>query len=454
MLEAAPGIADRFRDGMRLAELAPMNDPDLVPIEVLRAVGGQERPGSSTADSLIDVLRYKELLLLLDNCEHVIGAATDLVYRIVRQCPGITILATSREALGVEGETIFQVPSLGVVRSERPSEPPVGSAADRYAEIAASPAVRLFVDRAASVVPSFGLTMDNAPVVAEICERLDGIPLAIELAAARVPVLSVDDILQRLGDRFRLLTGGRRSAVPRQQTLQAMVDWSWDLLMEEDRRLLRRLSVFSGGWTLDAAWAVCGEPGADATMALDALERLAVRSMVDVDRTGGTRYRLLETIRQYAIDRLAEAGETEATRDRHVAFFLAIVEREASRMKGPELTEALTRIDHDIDNVRSAIEWSLVADHEAAGRLCVAMWCYWRSRGTGLQLVLWLDEAVERVRALRPTGDPDRDRTRTILLSRLLSAAAFAASTRTSSHASSSPTRASPSRDRWVTTKR
>ena len=292
--------------------------------------------------------------------------------------------------------------------------------------------MRLFVDRAASVVPSFTLTPENAPAVAEICERLDGIPLAIELAAARVTVLSVDDILQRLGDRFRLLTGSRRSAVPRQQTLQAMVDWSWDLLAEEERRLLRRLSVFSGGWTLDAAWAVCGEPETDVAETLDAQERLVVRSMADVDRDGETRYGLLETIRQYALDRLAEAGETEATRDRHVGYFLGQVEHEARRMKGPELIDALTRIDRDIDNVRGAIEWSLVADPESAGRLCVSMWFYWRSRDAGLQSVAWLDEAVARVRAIPPTGDPARDRKRGILLSRLLSAATFAATTRTS----------------------
>ena len=432
MLEVAPGVASRFRDGVRLAELAPTNDPDLVPLEVLRAIGGQEHPGSSTTNSLIDVLRYKELLLLLDNCEHVIDAATDVAYRIVTHCPGVTILATSREALGVDGETIFQVSSLGVVRVEHPADPHARPAAEQFAEIASAAAVRLFVDRATSVVPSFTLTPENAPVVAEICERLDGIPLAIELAAARVTVLSVQDILQRLGDRFRLLTGGRRSAVPRQQTLQAMVDWSWDLLAEEDRRLLRRLSVFSGGWTLDAARAVCGEPGSDVNETLDSLERLVVRSMADVDRAGGTRYGLLETIRQYALDRLAEADETEATRDRHVAYFVGQVEHEARQMKGAELIDALTRIDQDVDNVRAAIEWSLVADPESAGRLCVAMWFYWRSRGNGLQFVAWLDEAVERVRALPPTGDLGRDRGRAILLSRLLSAAAFAASTRTS----------------------
>ena len=245
--------------------------------EVARALGVQNEPQAPIEASLADFLRVKAMLLLLDNCEHVIGAAAGLAESLLETSPSLTILATGREALGVPGEAILQVPSLGVPapRDASHAHGHVGSsgrehpdAAWSFEALAAADSVRLFAERATAVAPDFELTPANAPIVAEICQRLDGIPLAIELAAARVPVLSVGEILERLGDRFRLLTGGRRTAVPRQQTLQALVDWSWDLLPEEDRRLLRRLSVFAGGWTLEAAAAVCGGSGrtsADAT---------------------------------------------------------------------------------------------------------------------------------------------------------------------------------------------
>ncbi len=426
MLEAAPAIEDRFRDGTRLVELAPISDPDLIVQEVLRAVGARDQPGSTPIETLADFLRFKSMLVLFDNCEHVIGTIADLAHRLLTISPGVTILATSREALGIPGETIFQVPSLGLPRSDARTDPHDPAAADRFDEIASADAVRLFVDRAAAAVPDFALTTDNASTIAQICARLDGIPLAIELAAARVTVLSVDDILRRLGDRFRLLTGGRRTAVPRQQTLQALIDWSWDLLAETDRGVLRRLSVFAGGWTLDAASAVCGEPAEDATEIVDALERLVERSLVVVDRGITTRYRLLETIRQYARDRLTEGGEVEAIRGRHLTFFLGLAERAAPELRGPNMVEWLTRIDADADNTRAAIEWGFEADPETAGRLCSAMWLHWRSRSIGAEGAIWLTQAVERVRALPPADDPDRAVARSILFARLLSQAAIA----------------------------
>jgi len=430
MLEAAPRIEARYPDGVRLAELAPTSDPDLVASEVIRAVGGRERPGSTAMDTLLDLVRDKRMLLLLDNCEHVIGSAADLAWRVLTNCPATAILATSREALGIEGEQIFQVPSLGFVRAERTVVDGMARH-DRLPEIAAAGAVRLFVDRAAAVAPGFVLTPDNAPIIAEICERLDGIPLAIELAAARVAVLSVDDILARLGDRFRLLTGGRRTAVPRQQTLQALVDWSWDLLDEPERRLLRRLSVFAGGWTLDAAWAVCAEPGEDVTDTLDLLERLVERSLVDVDRSGrATRYRLLETMRQYARDRLTERDEADVARRRHLTHFTATVESLVPTLMGPASGDALATIDAEIDNVRAAIEWGLEADAETTGRLCVALWNYWRSRVTGEESAVWLTEAAERVAALPVPDGPTAARARAILVARLHATAAFALATR------------------------
>jgi predicted ATPase/class 3 adenylate cyclase len=436
MLQVAAESLDRHRDGAWVAELAPVGDPSLVAAEVARALGVGEQPGGTAAGSLVDFLRAKDLLLLLDNCEHVIDAAATLAAELVAGCPSLTVLASSREALGVPGEAVLQVPSLGVPRPREVDDPrllgarpvPDLPAPERFAELAAAEAVRLFAERASAVLPSFQLTPDNAEAVVEICRRLDGIPLAIELAAARVGVLSVGELVQRLDDRFRLLTGGRRTAVPRQQTLQALIDWSWDLLDDGDRRLLRRVAVFAGGWTLDAATAVCTAPdeGApDSIATLDALERLAERSMIVVDHGEATRYRLLETIRQYARDRLIESGEADDLRARHLAWCLDLSRGADTGLSGPELVGWLRRLDAEADNIRAAIEWGLDADPEAAARLCVAIWLHWRLRSWGLEGWATLNEAARRLRALPPATDPAHERERKVLLSRLLTEAAF-----------------------------
>ena len=400
-LQAAAGLVDRYRDGVWLTELAPIRDPALVPQGIAAALGVREQPRGTPADAVVDYLRGKELLLVLDNCEHVVDEAAGLVERLLASCPSLTIVATSREALGIPGESIFQVPSLGVPEQRRSAdgeEAPASTADDAET----SDAVRLFVDRAQAAAPGFALTDANAPVVSEICRRLDGIPLAIELAAARVTILSPEEILQRLGDRFRLLTGGRRAAVPRQQTLQALIDWSWDLLAEPDRRLLRRLSVFAGGWTLDAATAVCGDGIGDATAVLDALGRLIDRSLVVVDRGATTRYRLLETIRQYARDRLIESGEAEARGRQHLDHFLAFAERAGPALWGPGMIEWTRRLEADEDNLRTAIEWALEVDAERAARLAVELSFFWQTRSTWAESVAWLTAAVDGVRALPP----------------------------------------------------
>jgi predicted ATPase/class 3 adenylate cyclase len=429
LLQVAVDLVDERRDGVWLVELAPIADPAMIAQEVARTLGVQAQPGATTLDSLIDFLRFKDVLLLLDNCEHVIGAAADLMHRLLAACPSLTVLATSREALGIAGETVFQVPSLAVPAGPSAAHVHAGGPAISFTEIASTDAVRLFSDRAMAVLPTFALTAENAPVVVEICRRLDGIPLAIELAAARVTLLSVEEILQRLGDRFRLLTSGRRTAVPRQQTLQALIDWSWDLLDERDRRLLRRLSVFAGGWTLDAAATVCAEADQDATDTLDALGRLVERSLVIVDRAATTRYRLLETIRQYARDRLIESGEADRLLAFHLAHFADLAGRAETKMRGPEMVEWLDRLDAETDNLRAAIEWSLEADPEAAGRLCVALWLYWRSRSIGLEGLGWLTEAAERLRALPLPADAAIRRDRDVTLAKLLAEAAFAGAT-------------------------
>ena len=437
MLQLAAELLGRRGDGVWLVELAPVASPDLIVGEVARALGVRDEPGRAVLDTLVDFLRSKSLVLLLDNCEHVIGAAADLVDRLLASSPSLAVLASSREALGVAGETVFQVPSLVVPGPIGEGEGHDEPAAGWFEETAATDAVRLFVDRASAVLSSFSLTPANAPAVVEICRRLDGIPLAIELAAARVTHLSAQEIARGLGDRFRLLTGGRRSAVPRQQTLQALIDWSWDLLTETDRRLLGRLSVFAGGCTLEAAAAVtrlhggdggAGDDEANALLdTLDGLGRLVDRSLVVADQSGATRYRLLETIRQYAGDRLAGAGEVSSMRGRHLAFFLDLAVQARLALRGPEMVTWLGRLDSESDNLRTALEWSFEADPEAALRLSVAMMSYWRSRSYGLEAVGWMAKAADLALTL-PPATPPAARERSILVARVLAAAANASS--------------------------
>jgi predicted ATPase/class 3 adenylate cyclase len=430
-LEVAGNLGDAYPDGVWLVELAPVSDPDLVPGEMAKTLGIREDAHAPIETSLADFLRVKSMLILLDNCEHVIAAAAAMAESLLEASPSLSILATSREALGIPGEAILQVPSLAVpqlaghghdyLHGAAPGQPET-TADTSFATLAASDSVRLFTERAIAVAPSFELTEAMAPTVVEICQRLDGIPLAIELAAARVPVLSVTEILDRLGDRFRLLTGGRRTALPRQQTLQALIDWSWDLLSVEDRQLLRRLSVFAGGWTLEAAAAVCADEP-DVLAVLDALTRLVERSLVVVEQGSVTRYRLLETIRQYARDRLVESGETDAVRGRHLATYLAFALEAGDRIRGPEFVSWLRRLDADADNIRLALEWGLTAQPEEAIRLVVALWMYWRIR-VGVEFMALLDQAVVAARSL-PAAPPAARRERDILISRLFAEVAF-----------------------------
>ena len=418
LLHVAGELAGRHADGAWLIELAPLREPGLVVQEVARTFGIADTPGRPMIAAVTDFLRDKDLLLLLDNCEHLIGAAADLVERLLGSCRSLQVLATSREALGVPGEATYAVPSLAV--------PDQLDQLDLEA-VAVSEAVALFVERAAATLPTFRLDATTVGPVVEICRRLDGIPLALELAAARVNVLSVEEIAQGLGDRFRLLTGGRRTAVPRQQTLQALIDWSWDLLGEADQRLLRRLSVFAGGWTLEAAATVASDrtpdgalPGAAARLdTLDGLGRLVDRSLLVVAHAGATRYGMLETIRQYSSDRLVASGEAVELRARHLARFHRLVLDAATGLMGPDMVAWLDRLDAEIDNLRAALDWAFETDVQAALEMCVVLGVYWRSRSTGTEGPDRLMRAVDVARRWRAAPSPVPEAERLVLAARV-----------------------------------
>ncbi len=419
MLHVAGELSGHYHDGAWLIELAPLRETDLVASEVARALGVQVSPAQSAVGAVTDFLRGKDLLLLLDNCEHLIEAAASLVEHLLGSCRTLNVLATSREALGVAGEATYPVPSLAV--------PPTLEQVD-LAAIAATEAVSLFVERATTTLPSFRLDESNAASVVEICRRLDGIPLALELAAARVNVLSAPEIAQGLGDRFKLLTGGRRTAVPRQQTLQALIDWSWDLLTEADQQLIRRLSAFTGGWTLDAATGVTGDhddpaspPLAIARLAtLDGLGRLVDRSMVVVTHASRSRYGMLETIRQYATDRLIASGEAAGRRTRHFAWFRRLAVEAQRGIAGPDRVTWLDRIEADLDNLRTALDWAYETDIPAALGMFAALGAYWRSRSLGSEGVDRMGQAIEVLRQWRPTPSPMPEAERTLLAARVM----------------------------------
>jgi len=423
MLEAADRLLDRYPDGVWLAELAPLGDPGQIPSEVARALGAPETPGIPAVATVTAFLAEKELLLLLDNAEHLVDGTARFAERLLGTSPGLRILTTSREALAVPGEAVLQLQSLScpAVAGHR------ATVADDVVDLesaASTEAVRLFAERAASVDPAFTLSESNVASVGEICRRLDGIPLAIELAAARVSVMSPDDIATRLGDRFRLLAGGRRTAVPRQQTLHALIDWSWDLLTDEDRRLLRRLAVFTGGWTVPLAARVVGDDadGMDALDLVDGLTRLIDRSLVLVDRDT-MRYRMLETIRQYAREKLVAAGEASAVADRHLAVYAALAIESERPSRGPALIDWIDRLDADLDNLGAALEWALEADPWTAVQMATSLLPYWAVRVMSQDNDARIVAAVEFART-DVIGRTDVDPVQLALAARLIGEAA------------------------------
>jgi predicted ATPase/DNA-binding SARP family transcriptional activator len=389
-LEAAGGLINDFPDGVWLAELGGLEPGSAgAPADVVMAAL-DVREMTGTADRLVDALRARRLLLVLDNCEHVIEPAAELAGRLLRGCPGLRILATSREPLGLPGEVVWAVPPLDVPdladidAATDAATVTATDAAPDVAGLARAPAVRLFVARAAAAAPGFALTAGTAPAVAVLCRRLDGIPLALELAATRVRALGVAELVARLDDRFRLLAGGRRDAPARQQTLLAMIDWSWDLLTEPERVVLRRLAVHADGCALNAAEEVCAGPGAvDSADVADLLTRLVNRSLVAVAHgPGGPRYRLLESVAAYCGDRLTAAGEAERVRDLHGGYYTELAVRAEDHLYGHDQRRWLGRLDAETANLRSAMNHAVRRrDAERALRLGCALSWYWFLRG-------------------------------------------------------------------------
>lgn len=396
-LELASEVEATGERDVRFVDLAPISDPARVPSLVATTLGVADTARQPAMDTLVRALRSRQMLLVLDSCEHLPGASAALVAALVRQCPGVSILATSRAPLGLSWEVVRPVPPLSVPSSGQGSRPLPGDRAESF---------RLFMDRATALRPSFTLGEANQADVAEICRRLEGLPLALELAAAWIRTLSPRQILERLEDRFTLLRRGPTSAPARQQTLAATIDWSHDLLSEPERRLFRRLAVFSGGWTLEAAEAVCTEDGPGETDILDTLASLVDKSLVIADIRGEQpRYRFLDTIRAYARHRLAESGEGTSLQQRHQRWFLELLRESQLALWGPDQHAWFQRLDLEQENVRAALDtcaWHPESVAYALEHGTFALHHYWDVRG----VVSEGRERLEQLLALAPMGTP------------------------------------------------
>jgi predicted ATPase len=373
-LQVANRVLDRFPDGVWFVELAPLSDQRLVLQAIASALGVKEDPGRPLIDAVLIYVRARTLLVVLDNCEHLVAVCAELVHALLQASSGIRILASSREPLHVAGEVTYPVPSLPI--------PDVGASAT-YEHLAKYESVRLFVDRAMAARPSFSLNERTGAAIAEICRRLDGIPLAIELAAARVRSMSLDQIASRLSDRLQLLTHGARTSLPRQQTLRALIDWSYELLDDRERALWRSLAVFAGGLTIEAAEAVAPDAIAPKSDVMDLLTRLVEKSLVVLDAER-ERYGLLDTIREYASHKLEAAGETRAARDRHRDYFIAHLEEVFPHLFGEQRVTRFAHLDRELDNVLVAHAYCLndpICGGERDLRLVHAIRPYHYNRG-------------------------------------------------------------------------
>ncbi|MGB2805061.1 MAG: protein kinase [Candidatus Zixiibacteriota bacterium] len=401
-LEAGWDLLDDCPDGVWLVELAPLVDASLVPQTVAIALGLKEEPNRALTQTLVDYLKDRNLLLVIDNCEHLVSACAALVEALMRACPKLRVLTTSREGLGITGEVLYHLSPLAV---------PVAEARLPVEELSEIEAVRLFVERASAAKTGFSLTAENAPAVVQICRRLDGIPLALELGAARVSVLPVEEIAKRLDDRFGLLTAGQKTALPHHQTLRALIDWGYDQLSGAERKLFCRLSVFAGGWALDAAEAVCAGNGIEKGAVIDLHSRLVAKSLVEMEPepeggTGKARYRMLGTVQEYARDRLAEEeGDAEVQR-RHQNYFSNLAHEAARQLTGPEQAAWVSRLEAEYDNLRATLDRCLrsSSDTQLALEMAGALGRYWYVRGRWSEGRTLLSEVLARPEAGARTG--------------------------------------------------
>jgi predicted ATPase/DNA-binding XRE family transcriptional regulator len=388
-LQVAAEVLATFKDGVWFVELAPLSDEALVPSTIASILGVREERTRPLMATLLDSLRNKEVLLILDNCEHLLDACARLADDVLHASRDSRVLATSREALGITGESSYRVPSLECPSPERANQL-------TSEQLEHFPAVQLFTERATQAVWTFTVTNANAAVISQICDRLDGIPLAIELAAARVRSFSLEEIAARLDDRLSLLTGGGRTALPRQQTLRATLDWSHALLSETERLLFRRLSAFTGGWTLEEAEQICAGNGIQSSEVSGVLTHLVGKSLVTLgDHAGGSRYRMLETIRQFARERLLEANESELLRDQHLHFFVKLAEDSQPVFETARRVEWLPRLEIEHDNLRAALEWACQRDLETACWLAGILERFWFFADHLSEARTWYDRVLD-----------------------------------------------------------
>ena len=391
-LTAARELVDSFAGGVWMVELSTILESGQVLRAIAAALEVREKSSAQLLDSLIEFISNQPMLLIMDNCEHLLTACASLAEKLLTACPNLKLLATSRESLGLPGEVTYHVPSLQLPDIKKPIE---------VKDIWSVESMRLFHDRALNAKPGFKPNAAETDAVAKICSRLDGIPLAIELAAARVRSLPVEEIAARLSDRFRLLTGGSRSAMPRQQTLQALVDWSYDLLTEEEKTLLRRLSVFTGGCTLEAAESVCSGNGVEKDEVINLIARLVDKSLLNfIEADDRARYEMLETIRQYAREKLIQSGEIEFSRRRHLKYFMELTTQAAPQLWRSKQREWMDRLEEEHDNLRAALEWSLC---EECGddlllmgmRIATAVSYFWMVRGYWSEAWDWMNSLLK-----------------------------------------------------------
>ena len=387
-IEIARHLLGQFPDGVWQVELAPVTDPALVPQTVLAALSVQEVLGRPVTDIICDYARSRKMLLVLDNCEHLIAACATFALALTTNCQNVYVIATSREALDIQGEALFRVPTLTL--------PPV--AVHTPDELMQYEAARLFVERARASHPEFTVTQAHVKSIADICRQLDGIPLALELAAARVKAMPVDQIASHLDQAFRLLTGGNRGTVPRHQTLREMVDWSYDLLTDTEKTFFNRLSIFNGLFTLDAAQFICSDTNIDEWQVLDLLTELVDKSLVEYrDQGGEGRYLLLETMRQYGTEKHCESGEdVDDLRSRHRDWFVDLSGKATIELRGPEQRRWVELIEAEYGNVRSALDWCLrEQEADKALEMATNFTLFWLIRGYMTEGIDWLEQSIK-----------------------------------------------------------